>query len=286
MALSSDLITLGAVTAASSALSQSGQGRSTFKSNYETSPIMLQGGLAGSTPGGGWPISMILGVIATQVGILGSTIQLGEQSVNNFFQSSTGLNLGLGDPGQEPFASFLPVSGSELLVNEIGRYSFANQATAANAMIAQSTHCSLLMICPARGPNGYAVKTQIMGTLVATLKRHIALGGYFTVVTPSITYDGALLMALRDVSGGETQQTQVKFQYDFEVPIISQAGAQQQLNSMMSKMDNGSRVLANPDGSISWNSPSVAPGSPQIGLGDNSGGAANLAGMNNGSYGG
>ena len=103
-----------------------------FKLSFELSPIYLTGGIAGNISGGYMPIIQL-----TQ-GLDFSTL-LG------------GLTL---DP-DDYFAHFKPISGKRLTSQAIGTFPFANQATAANAVIQMPLNVSMLMICPAGNSVSY-----------------------------------------------------------------------------------------------------------------------------------
>jgi hypothetical protein len=192
---------------------------SAFQLGFEISPIILTGGggVANLT-GGMLPIVAITEAASFVNGILNGSV---ESSLDDFF------------------AHFKPLPGATLADNAIGHYPFANQAIAANAVITQPLRISLLMICPARGEGGYIAKLATMTALKYTLGQHIGSGGTFTVATPSFIYTNCVLLSLKDISSGETNQAQWLWQWDFEQPLITQQQADQAQNSFMQKVSNG-----------------------------------------------
>lgn len=192
-------------------------GRTAFQIGYEVSPIILVNGIANSMPGNMLPIIAI-----TQAASF----------INGLLQGNVNLN------PDSYFARFKPITGGTLMANQIGQYPFANQTVAANAMIAQPLNLSMEMICPARQAGDYIVKLATLTALKLALDNHIAQGGYFTVATPGYIYTNMVLIGLRDITGGDTKQAQVHWQWDFQRPLITQAQAQTATNSLMSKLSS------------------------------------------------
>jgi hypothetical protein len=212
-----------------------GPGGTAWKLSFQLSPIILTGGIAQNVPGGMLPIISITEALNFTLGLLSGANDL---DLDNFF------------------ANFEPLPGSRLASNQYGKYPFANQAVAANAVIQQPLTISLLMRIPVRQPLGYAAKLATMSALQQAITQHTQSGGTFTVATPSYIYTNCLLDDLRDVSSGQSKQPQTAFQWDFEQPLITLAQAQQAQNSMMSKISSGVQT----DGSLSGLSPTI--GSP------------------------
>lgn len=210
-----------------------------FALTYEISPIFLANGVAGNIPGAMLPIISLTEADSFVNGILGSAVI---------------------DP-DDFFARFKPLPGGSLIENQVAMYPFANMAVAANAIIVDPLHISMLMICPAKGSGGYASKTMTMGNLQAQLAQHVTSGGTFVVVTPSFVYNNCLLLSLRDVSNTETKQAQVMWQWDFVQPLLTQQEAAQAQNTLMSKLSSGT-PLTDP----SWSGPSNSLGQPPSGL--------------------
>jgi hypothetical protein len=208
-------------------------GRRIYQLSFELSPIVLQGGLAGSIGGGiagGYiPIVALLEGIDLVTGLLADgTVP----DPDNFF------------------AHFRPIAGSTLFRQEIGRYPFANQSIAANATIFQPQNVSLLMVCPANPPGGVAAKLATMMALKFTLAEHARQGGTFIVATPSGIWTNCILLDLVDASSGESKQPQEAWRWDFEQPLVTMNQATQAQNGLMTKITNGlptSGALSGPD---------------------------------------
>lgn len=196
-------------------------GRTLYQLAYEISPILLQGGIAESIPGKIMPIVALTEGASFTAELLGGNINI---DLNSYF------------------AHFEPMPGTTLVSNEIGRYPFANQAVAANAIIAQPLAVSLMMTCPVKGDDGYALRLATMTILTQTIQKHVNLGGLFTVATPSYIYTNCLLRSIRDVSGNGTAQKQVMFQWDFEQPLITESAAEGANSDFISKVTSGVRV--------------------------------------------
>jgi hypothetical protein len=208
-----------------------------FKITYEISPIILTGGIATNLPGGMLPI-----------------VSLTES--NNFPDGllSGGDDLGLDDF----FAHFVPLPGSKLASNQFGQYPFANQAVAANARIKQPLTISMRMICPVKDDGGYATKQTIIQSLQATLAQHDAMGGTYTVMTPSFPYVNCVLLEMTDTSNGASAQAQNTYQFDFWQPLLTLQDAQQAQNNLMSQISAGTPI----NGMPSWSGLSPTVGNP------------------------
>lgn len=221
-------------------------GLAAWKLSYQLSPIILVNGIASQIPFGMLPIIAITESINFASGIL-----------------SGGDNIGLDDF----FANYQVLPGDTLIDQQIGKYPFANQGVAANAVIAQPLRVSLLMICPVRQEAGYLTKLAIFQALQATLKKHNASGGTYTVITPSVFYTNCVLLSITDASTSESKQLQNAYRWDFEQPLLTQAQAtlaEQALNSVMSKINGGVET----DGALSGLSSGInapfAIGTPSV----------------------
>ena len=146
------------------------------------------------------------------------------------------------------FAHFQPLQGSTLVDNQIGTYPFANQAVAGNAIIAQPLNLSMLMICPARDALGYPLKLLTVTALKQVLDQHNAMGGTYTVVTPSYIYTNGVLLRLSDASIQSSVQPQNAYQWDFFFPVLTVETAQSVQNSLISKLTNGTQI----QGQAAW----------------------------------
>lgn len=199
-----------------------------YKLAFELSPIILVGGLAKNIPFGMLPIIAITEAANFVTGLLSGSID---------------INL------DQYFAHFQPLSGSSLIDQQVGMYPFANQSVAANAVISQPLNISLLMTAPAQKSFGYLTKLATMIALQASLKEHNALGGTYTIATPTHFYTNCLMTGMRDVSSGETQQAQVTWQLDFVQPLLTLSDAQAAQNSLMSKITGGTQIDGVPSSS-------------------------------------
>ncbi len=200
-------------------------GRTVFQLGYEASPIILTGGIASAIPGNMLPIIAITQAASFTLGLLQGNIDL---NPDNYF------------------ARFKPLPNATLVNNQIGQYPFANQAVAANAVIAQPLNVSLEMICPVREVGGYLAKLATFTALKLALDNHTAQGGTYTVCTPSQIYQNCILTSLRDVTGADGKQAQVHWQWDFAKPLIALADVQVANNSLMSKIAGGLPITGTP----------------------------------------
>lgn len=213
----------------------SSTGYSVFKLGYEISPILLVGGIASVIPGGMLPIVALTEAESFTLGILqGSNVP----SLDQFF------------------AHWKPVGGTTLIDNQVGQYPFANQAVAANAIIAQPLQVSMLMYCPVQSEGGYTSKLATLTVVQQTLAQHNATGGLYTVATPSNIYANCILVKVTDVSGGESHQPQYAWQFDFIQPLITANQTVQVLNNLMGKIGGGLPTPQIP----TWSGPSSAIG--------------------------
>jgi len=193
--------------------------------SYELSPIIFCNGIASQAPGGVLPIISITEADSFPSGILGAG---GPIDVNDYF------------------AHFLPAPGATLGENQIGEYSFANQAVAGNALIAQPLYVSMIMVCPARGADGFAVAKAKMTALVSAMAQHDAMGGTYTVVTPKYDYTNLVRLRMPDASTAQTHQAQNTYQIDFKAPLLTLEQAQQAQSSLMAKLGNGAMIQGQP----------------------------------------
>lgn len=204
-------------------------GLAAFKLAFQISPIYLTGGSAGSLAGGTLPL-----VSLTQGNVFTSLLSGGDD-----------LDL------DSYFAHFMPLPGTSLVNQKVGMYPFANQATAANAVIADPTRVSLMMICPAKEPGDYLLKQTILTGLKATLDQHNANGGTYSVNTPAFLFTDCLLLNLEDVTPGESKQVEYRWKWDFVKPLISLADASNAQSNLMGKISSGTQVTPNANGEIS-----------------------------------
>jgi hypothetical protein len=199
-------------------------GQAAYKLAFEVSPITFVGGIASNFPGGALPLLAI-----TQAADFQGLLSGGSLDLDNCF------------------AYFRPLPGTSMADNQIGNFPFANQTIAANAIVTQPLVCSLLMYCPCRDTNDYALKFAIMTSLKAAIAQHDTAEGMYAVSTPSGIYSNVILRSLSDVSGGESNQCQMAWKWDFSQPLVTlQAGAPSMTNASMSALVN----MVQSDGSL------------------------------------
>ena len=192
-----------------------------YEFRYQQNPITLVGGVAGT---GMLPITNIL-------------------QARNYPRGITGP----ADPAARSFASFRPVPGHTLMNNEVAQYPFANQAVAANAVIASPLSISLEMLVPASAFTTTSSKLEIMTNLKSKLDQHTALGGWYIVATPSYIYTGCLLTSIVDSSDGDDgAQVQVRWIWNFTQPLITDEQLQAAQNQYMAKISQQTQNVANP----------------------------------------
>ena len=191
-------------------------GQIAYRLAYEISPIILVDGIAAQIPGKLLPIVAITEAANFGLGLLNGALDI---DLDQFF------------------AHFWPEAGSTLYDVQLGKYPFANQAIAANAIIAQPLRLSVRMECPVQTQGGYTSKLITMSALVAVLKKHAQMGGLYTVATPAQLYTSLVLLRIVDISG--ENQAQSRYRWEFEAPLITQQQAQQAQNNLMSTLSNG-----------------------------------------------
>lgn len=219
-----------------------------FKQLFEINAIFLSGGISSQITGG---ITSLMSYLQNNLLSGGVTGPADSLDLDKYF------------------AHFSPMPGAALVNNQIGTYPFANQATAANAIITMPLNISVMMVCPVRNPGEYLRKSGIMSALKATLDNHNISGGTYVIATPSYFYTDCVMTGLRDASSGETTQSQYRWQFDFVKPLVSQQDAQQVQNSLMMKLGSGARVDVNAAGGFDFSGPQAAVGLPQSGISAN-----------------
>lgn len=199
-------------------------GQAVFKLAYQLSPIILTNGIASSV-GGALPI-----ITLTEAANFGRSLLQGQLDINT----------------DEYFANWQPMPGATLVDQEVAMYPFANQAVAANAVISNPLSISMLMTCPVRGLFGYTSKSITMQGLKLALDQHNSTGGTYTILTPSFIYFNCLMRSMRDVSSGDTKQTQVAWQFDFIKPLLTEEDPLGALSNLMGQMTNGTQINGQP----------------------------------------
>lgn len=212
-------------------------GLAAFKLAFQLSPIFLTGGIAKFIPGNVAPIVLFTEALNLPLGLL-----------------SGGENIELDDF----FAHYVPIPGGTIIDQVIAEYPFANQGVAANAIIQQPLNIALRMICPARNTLGYAAKLATMLGLEGVLKQHNAQGGTYTIATPSFFYTNCVMLAMRDITPGNTAQAQAQWQLEFRKPLLTSEAAAAAQNSLMSKLTAGTQINGEP----TWSGQSINVGQP------------------------
>lgn len=196
--------------------------------SYQVCPIILTGGVASQLPGSIMPMLSLFGV-PQQGGSLAPGILP--------FQM---------DSLDDAFAAFNVLPGGTLVAQSIGKYPFANQWVAANAVIREPLTLSVIMDTPMRGPNAWALKHMVFTALKATLDQHNNAGGTYTVATPAYQYDNLVMLSLTDNSRGSNSLPQNAWRFDFEKPLISMAELGMAQNQQMANLTNGTPTDGNP----------------------------------------
>ncbi|SAK53605.1 hypothetical protein AWB78_01342 [Caballeronia calidae] len=215
--------------------------RSTYDLAFQISPIILNGGIVAGTLGGMMPI---IGLNGQLTSLASSVLTGGGLSLDDFY------------------ARFVPLPGSAVISNAIGTYPFANQQVAANAIITQPRHVSMMMIAPVKDASGYLSKLALFTALQTSLQAHCNAGGTFHVATPSFLFTDCLLTSMTDVTTGESKQQQIQWQLDFVKPLVTQQAALAAYNGLMGKIAGGAQVLqSSAAGTSIWSSAVAAAGS-------------------------
>jgi hypothetical protein len=207
--------------------------RAAYDAAFQTSPIILSGGLFSSALGGVMTLSGLVSTVINDV---------------------TGSDL-------LPTVRYVPLPGATVINNTVATYPFANQAVAGNAVIRNPKNVSLLMIAPVNSVGGYLLKMATFMALQSTFEAHTAAGGTFHVLTPSYPYFDCLMTTMTDVTSGEGHQQQIQWQIDFVQPLVTQQQAQTAWNGMMSKISGGQQIT-----SSSWNAAAATAGTPVQGM--------------------
>lgn len=216
-----------------------------FKLSYQISPIILSGKsiITEYIPTGLLPIIALTESINFVRGLLSPG---GDMALDDFF------------------AHFKPMPGSTLIDNAIGRYPFANQKTAANAIVTRPLTISLHMVCPARGDGAYLTKLATLSALKATLNLHSTTGGTYIVATPGQIYANCVLLGLRDITQSTGNQVQAEYQWDFEQPLLTEADAIVAMNAQISAIASGAQTLGQSTGASIISGTSLAGGAAAV----------------------
>jgi len=230
-----------------------------FALGYQISPIILVGGIA-TALGGMLPIVALTEGVSVVSGL-----------VTGSFPSTF----------DQFFAQFTVIPSGKLISQQVAKYSFANQSTAANAVITDPLTVSVRMDCPAKNSGDYLAKLAVLTALQATLSAHNASGGLYTVATPGFIYTNCIMRQLIDISGAGSSQVQYQYQFDFEQPLVTLQAAQQAYSALLNKIAGGTQISGIPSWSSISNSISGAVSGVGSGIGQLFGGSAigNFAGQ-------
>lgn len=192
--------------------------RSAWEIAFRVSPIILTGGIASSIPGGMLPVAALTDAVSLVNGLI--TGGTSSASVSDLF------------------AQFIPVPGGTIIANDVGRYPFANQKTAANAVIQQPLQVSMHMECGYRGEGYMLTKTPLLLALQTTVANHINQGGLFTVLTPGFIYTDMICLGIEDITS-EIEKPATLFQWDFTRPLTQTDEAAGTVSNLISKLSGG-----------------------------------------------
>ncbi|MDR8091089.1 hypothetical protein [Burkholderia gladioli] len=199
--------------------------RDAWKQLYEVNPILLVGGLLGTS---NIPVP------------IGSLLQLSTSGISSLLSVVTGSSAA---PSINQIA-FTPNPGTSLYNAQNPTYPTADQRTAANASILLPSQISMTMIFPAQGAGGYEVKSAALAALKTLLEQHQRLGGTFTVVHPAYIYTGCLLNQLVDITSG-TKNPATTWQWVFDRPLTTQTTLLGSfVNSTVQAITNGAQDLS------------------------------------------
>lgn len=211
-----------------------------YRLGFEISPVILCNGVAQAIPGGMLPIVAITQASSFITGLLTGSLDL------------TDLD--------KYFCHWRAAPGGTMINDDIGRYPFANQTVAANAILAQPLNQTLIMTAPMNVNTGAMSKLATLSALQAVLQAHRNLGGTYTLATPAMIYTGCILRTVRDVTPSGQPTPQEVWQWDFEQPLVTETAAQSAINSFMSKIDGGDKVT-----SSAWTNTAAALGNTSLG---------------------
>ncbi|HDG1664210.1 TPA: hypothetical protein PFE10_003123 [Kluyvera ascorbata] len=218
--------------------------RELYQLGFEISPVILCGGIAQAIPGGMMPI-----VALTQSASFVTGLLSGASNLTNM---------------DKYFCHWRAAQGGTMLDYEIGRYPFANQTVAANALLAMPLQISLIMDAPVNENTGAMTKLVTLSALQAALQAHANLGGTFIVATPALIYSGCILKSVRDVTGGggSDPTPQRQWLWSFEQPLVSEKQSDRAVNTFLNKIGAGDKIT---DGA--WTSTANALGNTSLGGG-------------------
>lgn len=159
------------------------------------------------------------------------------------------LNPG-GIGGAFAFGSFRVLPGGTLIDNDNAKYPLATMAVAANAIITNPLRFAIEMATPASSSISLKQRLGAFKTLKSVLDNHISMGGYFNVATPAFLYTGCLLLNLSDASDvPDGAQTQTRWVWNFEQPLLTVTQADAVVSEGMAKIAGQTYNAGDPPGS-------------------------------------
>ncbi len=223
-----------------------------WKLSYQVSPIFLTGAPVSNVPSGIVPFLSIVNpgafpVTANEAYSYASTYGVAGADLSMVALDQNALD--------NAFGAFNVLSGGSLIQQTVAKYPFANQSYAANAILRDPLHVSLIWDTPMRGPNAWSQKLTVMQAVKQRLDSHNNLGGTYIVVTPAYVYDNLVMLSLTDASRGSSNLPQNAWRFDFERPLVTLQDLKAAQGALMSKLTNG--VLT--DGA--WSGPAAGLGS-------------------------
>lgn len=214
--------------------------REIYRLGFEISPVILTDGVASAIPGGMLPIVALTQAASFVTGLISGADRL------------TDLD--------KYFCHWRVAPGGTMVSYDIGKYPFANQTVAANALLAQPLNLTLNMTAPLNDNTGAMTKLATLSALQAVLQAHANLGGTYIVATPSMIYSACILKQVRDVTSTGKATPQEEWQWDFEQPLVTESAAASAVNSFMGKIGNGDRVTDS-----AWTNTKSALGNTSLG---------------------
>lgn len=235
-----------------------------WKLSYQVSPIFLTGPPVSNVPNGMLPFLSIVDpgafpATSNEAYSYSSTSGVAPPQLQMVALNQKSLD--------EAFGAFNVLAGGSLIQQTVAKYPFANQSYAANAILRDPLHVSLIWDTPMRGANAWGQKLTVMQSVKQRLDSHNNGGGTYIVVTPAYVYDNMVMLSLTDASRGSSNLPQNAWRFDFERPLIVLQELRRAQSALMSKLTNG--VIT--DGN--WSGPAAGLGSvtsqPNMGSGPN-----------------
>jgi hypothetical protein len=233
-----------------------------WKLSYQVSPIFLTGAPVSNVPSGMVPFLALVNpqafptanarIAAYNPGAPApQTLNYQPDLSDVINRSQTSLD--------NAFGAFNVLAGGSLIQQTVAKYPFANQSYAANAIIRDPLHISLIWDTPMRGSGAWSQKLVIMQAVKQRLDAHNNAGGTYTVATPAYIYENLIMTSLTDASRGSSNLPQNAWRFDFERPLVTLQELKTAQSALMSKLTNG--VVT--DGSWSGGAAGIGSLTPQ-----------------------